>query len=319
MGRYGTSVNMDFGTTLVFKKDYRVNEFLSFEKGDKVRVANYVHKYYVELWHKQVSDLVKMKVEHIDEYLEEEQPTPFERLNGFADEYPEEFSHFVGGIAEAINLKKRIEQLEVWERFPAYLIDNHEGETLCEENLQQWLSDMLRANVAPARPSSLQAPDRMLKFNRDMVEAWKEGRKTNARCPVKPACKQFVRLSKGYRVYSVAHFNDAESLIYCPYGKIGDIIPVYDDAEVPTAIGYAKILDTNIEQLDGMSAEDCFAEGLNPHTATEYDDVFEAFAKEIWEPIYAGTEYSVNNKPYVWNLKLEKILHLDHRKEVYCE
>lgn len=32
---------------------------------------------------------------------------------------------------------------EVWEKFPGYMIDNCEGLIVTEENLQQWLSDML--------------------------------------------------------------------------------------------------------------------------------------------------------------------------------
>jgi len=71
MAKYSTDVNMEFGTTLRFKKDWVMNPIITFEKGETVRVANYVHKYYVELYHKQLSDLPKMKVELIDDYLEE--------------------------------------------------------------------------------------------------------------------------------------------------------------------------------------------------------------------------------------------------------
>jgi hypothetical protein len=74
MGQYSTKVNMAFGTELVFKKDYRCSEFLTFEKGTKVKVANYVHKYYVEIYHPRITDLPKIKVEQIDDLLEEVKP-----------------------------------------------------------------------------------------------------------------------------------------------------------------------------------------------------------------------------------------------------
>lgn len=37
----------------------------------------------------------------------------------------------------------RIEELEMWERFTAYLLNNCEGEKIYEEQLQSWLADML--------------------------------------------------------------------------------------------------------------------------------------------------------------------------------
>ena len=39
--------------------------------------------------------------------------------------------------------EQRNAELEVWERFAGYLIDKHEGDIIYEEQLQQWLSDML--------------------------------------------------------------------------------------------------------------------------------------------------------------------------------
>jgi hypothetical protein len=39
----------------------------------------------------------------------------------------------------------RIKELEMWERFTAYLLNNCEGEEIYEEKLQEWLADMLAA------------------------------------------------------------------------------------------------------------------------------------------------------------------------------
>ena len=70
MGMYSTDVNMEFGTTLRFKKEYE-HGILTFPVGEEVRVASYVHKYYVKVHHKRVSDLVVIKIEDIDDLLEE--------------------------------------------------------------------------------------------------------------------------------------------------------------------------------------------------------------------------------------------------------
>lgn len=45
---------------------------------------------------------------------------------------------------EIIHLKKEIIEGDKWGRFAGYLLDNCEGETIYEENLQYWLSEMLR-------------------------------------------------------------------------------------------------------------------------------------------------------------------------------
>lgn len=38
---------------------------------------------------------------------------------------------------------KKISELQIWERFMGYLIDNCEGQTVSEESLQGWLAQML--------------------------------------------------------------------------------------------------------------------------------------------------------------------------------
>nr|DAH57245.1 MAG TPA: hypothetical protein [Caudoviricetes sp.] len=41
-------------------------------------------------------------------------------------------------------LEEKAKELDVWSRFAGYLLDNCEGQTIYEENLQYWLSDMLK-------------------------------------------------------------------------------------------------------------------------------------------------------------------------------
>lgn len=38
---------------------------------------------------------------------------------------------------------KKLAEVQIWERFAGYLLDNCEGQTITEESLQAWLSDML--------------------------------------------------------------------------------------------------------------------------------------------------------------------------------
>lgn len=52
----------------------------------------------------------------------------------------------IGKQAAEINvLKAKVKELEIWERFAAYLLHNCEGQTVAEENLQTWLAAMLEA------------------------------------------------------------------------------------------------------------------------------------------------------------------------------
>jgi hypothetical protein len=46
--------------------------------------------------------------------------------------------------AEREKLIDYVEELDVWSRFAGYLLDHCEGETIYEESLQYWLSEMLR-------------------------------------------------------------------------------------------------------------------------------------------------------------------------------
>lgn len=46
---------------------------------------------------------------------------------------------------ELVALKQRQKELEVWERFVGYLLDNCETQPITEESLQKWLSDLLES------------------------------------------------------------------------------------------------------------------------------------------------------------------------------
>lgn len=48
-------------------------------------------------------------------------------------------------VEQIKDLKAKVKELEVWERFAAYLLHNCEGQTVAEENLQTWLAAMLEA------------------------------------------------------------------------------------------------------------------------------------------------------------------------------
>ena len=48
-------------------------------------------------------------------------------------------------VEQIKDLKTKVKELEVWERFAAYLLHNCEGQSVAEENLQTWLAAMLEA------------------------------------------------------------------------------------------------------------------------------------------------------------------------------
>jgi len=65
------NINTKFGTKVRFKKDYQIGECVEATPEDVFQIANYWHKRYIQLHHKQLAELVKIKYEEIDELLEE--------------------------------------------------------------------------------------------------------------------------------------------------------------------------------------------------------------------------------------------------------
>lgn len=67
---------MKFGTTLKLKKQWEYNSFLTFEKGDTFKVAQYEHKNGMKLHHQRIIDLLDFdfnwmnRADRIDEYFE---------------------------------------------------------------------------------------------------------------------------------------------------------------------------------------------------------------------------------------------------------
>ena len=43
---------------------------------------------------------------------------------------------------EIQRLQEENERLRIWEKYASHLLDNHEGETITEENLQCWLGEI---------------------------------------------------------------------------------------------------------------------------------------------------------------------------------
>jgi hypothetical protein len=60
---------VNFGDIICLKKPIE-KEFVTFEVGDELFVANYIHKSYVLLKHPRVRDLQKIKYTEIDETCE---------------------------------------------------------------------------------------------------------------------------------------------------------------------------------------------------------------------------------------------------------
>jgi hypothetical protein len=43
-----------------------------------------------------------------------------------------------------IELTQKVKDMEIWERFVGYMIENCEGQVVSEENFQSWMSNMLK-------------------------------------------------------------------------------------------------------------------------------------------------------------------------------
>lgn len=67
---------MKFGAELKLKKEWKYNSFLTFEKGDTFKVAQYEHNYGMKLHHPKITDLLNFgfnwmnRADRIDEYFE---------------------------------------------------------------------------------------------------------------------------------------------------------------------------------------------------------------------------------------------------------
>lgn len=173
-----------------------------------------------------------------------------------------------------------------------------------------------------------------LKFNADMIQAIKEGRKTQTRRPFKHPCKiyrdrnqQAIRIEEqddwyGDRNYCIRA--DGGSWMdltkddfvnrYSKY-KIGDTHDI-DGTKI-------KITDIRVERLQDISEEDAIAEGLKEEWVHGYDDSdciygidendipwlddpVEMFERHIWNKLPYKPPYDWNSNPFVWVIEFEK-------------
>lgn len=217
-------------------------------------------------------------------------------------------------------------------------------------------------NRAPSQESG--GVVKKLKLNHEMRLAWDEGRKTQARMPMDPqpllspshdkwACVSDVfhdEAFKGTPAEGLGNKGERKKVWYsedwcgnligeygpCPYGSIGDTIPLYEvkawvpcpdcegvgceecdgDGLVPELelFGHAIIEDIGVERVQDISGEDAEAEGVGPvycaHTLCRAKDskenslAYRVLFKILWNDIYGPDAWDRND--WVWKLTLRK-------------
>ena len=130
-----------------------------------------------------------------------------------------------------------------------------------------------------------------------MAKAIDEDRKTQTRRIIKPQPAYVC----GHDNEEVWHPNE-KKLIKCPYGKIGDIIPLYEalktrknkkgkggyDYKLPFA--YGEIVEERVERVQDISEEDLRKEGIDtgekPWIENGIDMALRPSFKILWNSIY---------------------------------
>jgi uncharacterized protein YhfF len=136
---------------------------------------------------------------------------------------------------------------------------------------------------------------RPLKFSPDMLQAIREGRKTQTRRPLKDS----TEFAGPYNpLYIEAHKHDEGWADICPYGKVRDIIE-YDDC----AIMITKI---SVARLQQINESDAIAEGFR--LAGHGDDWRQADSfRKYWNSIYKENKFKWKANPYVWVIRFRKV------------
>ena len=176
--------------------------------------------------------------------------------------------------------------------------------------------------------------ERPIIFSTPMVRAILDGRKTQTRRVIREA-RGAKSLYAGEKdgLWVVERFGDAaQSLIRCPYGRVGDRLwarETYEliywrdenrlvyraDSEVHinrwipaihmprfAARLFLRIEDIRVERLQSITDEDAWAEGVFP----EDGDAVAAFA-DLWDRINGKRGFGWDTNPLVWVVQFQKI------------
>ena len=154
--------------------------------------------------------------------------------------------------------------------------------------------------------------ERIIKFNRPMVEALLGGWKTVTRRPVEP---QPVTTEEHLRMHGAwvegltlsQHVNNAWRAgfvdVECPYGEAGDHVLAQVAGETRAKL---EITDVRVEQLQMITIGEICKEGL-AQSMYEFAPVTQAFPvfEELWDSIYGPGAWAAN--PWVWVIEFKRI------------
>jgi hypothetical protein len=167
-------------------------------------------------------------------------------------------------------------------------------------------------------------------FSPSMVRAILDGRKTQTRRVIRGA-RGAESLYAGNKdgLWVVERFGDAaQSLIRCPYGRVGDRLWVREtcgltgrgivyraDSEVhinrwipaihmprSAARLFLSIEDIRVERLQSITYENAWAEGVFPDSG----DAIASFAS-LWDRINAKRGFGWDANPWVWVVQFRKL------------
>lgn len=158
----------------------------------------------------------------------------------------------------------------------------------------------------------------------ESVDAIWADRKTQTRRVVKPQPKwigQGARMQAA-GINALLHYPDGKlcSTADCPYGVPGDLLWVrrtrdgkfiWRKAEADLSL---RVVEVAVQQVQKISIEDCFAEGLpfpgsrilcagcEPQTSD-----IRIFYRMLWDSLNAKRGFSWESNPWVWVVKFERV------------
>jgi len=158
-----------------------------------------------------------------------------------------------------------------------------------------------------------------LKFNEQMAQAVKDGRKTQTRRPIKGQAEHKIVRYEGHMNYEILKPEHRSKHLFltedgewsvCPAYKVGSTYDV-DGTQI-------KITGIRVERLQDISEEDAIAEIGREYFRNvpslaypgEYVSVPENvyyFENNIWNKLKYEPSYDWNSNPWVWVIEFEKV------------
>lgn len=167
--------------------------------------------------------------------------------------------------------------------------------------------------------------ERPIKYNSEMAQARREGRKTQTRRIINPQppnnCNIPFFCSNGLGNFLDNPDGDGNcdesfpiyDVMACPYGQPGTIIPVLEVLEDGTLVydGDDEVVNVRVERLNDISEEDARADGVTAEFFGCMDpegdkEAYRLAFKELWESIHGKGSWDLN--PWVWVIGFRRII-----------